>query len=223
MAGRGNAAGSWLESANTAKVGGCADGASAVAANSAHGAAGGDGSGFATARAAGGVSGIPRVRGFAGEAVVGFIGHQEFGRIGIAEEDAASVFEAGDEGRVGCGDVILSKKRARGARPAGYVETGFYGKGNPFEGAEGFSTRDAGFGIAGASTGGFGVYVNEGIELGLNLVDAVEVGGDEFDGRNLHAAKFFEGFGDAGINRLGHGGRKKGNELLQIGQGELEN
>jgi hypothetical protein len=64
--------------------------------------------------------------------------------------------------------------------------------------------------------------MHEGIELGLDLFDPVEVGGDEFGGSDLLAAEFFESFGDGGIKGVGHGGRKNGNDLIWIGQGEPE-
>jgi hypothetical protein len=58
--------------------------------------------------------------------------------------------------------------------------------------------------------------------LGLNFLDSIEVGGDELDGRDFLATKFFESFGDGGINRLRHCGRKNGNGLIWIGQGGFE-
>ena len=64
--------------------------------------------------------------------------------------------------------------------------------------------------------------MDEGIELGLDLGDAVEMRGDEFERRNFPAAKFFQGFRDGGINGLGHGLRKQVNGAIGIGQGELE-
>jgi hypothetical protein len=64
--------------------------------------------------------------------------------------------------------------------------------------------------------------VHEGIEPGLDLLDAIEVGGDEFDWRNFLAPEFCESFSDCEINGLGHGGRKKGNGPIAIGQGKLE-
>ena len=117
----------------------------------------------------------------------------------------AGVFEARDKGRVGVGNVVFSQKRTRGARPAGYVEGGFYGEGNSFEWARRFSAHDSGFGIAGASTCRFGVNVHEGIEPRLNLPDAIEVHAGELDRRNFLAAEFFESFGDRGIHELRHG------------------
>jgi len=128
----------------------------------------------------------------------------------------------GDEGGVRRGNVVLAEERARGAGPAGYVERGFYGERNSFERAKSFSAHDAGLGVARAGAGGFGVNVNEGIELGLNLFYAVEVRRDELNGRDLFAAEFLESFSDGGINWLGHGGQRKGNGLTRIGQGELE-
>ncbi len=218
----GNATGRGLESADAAKVSRGADGTAAVAADSAHRATGGDCGGFASAGATCRIRRVPWVGSFAAHAVVCFVAHQEFGRIGVAEQDCAGIFETIDKSRVGNGNVILAEERARGAGPTGYVEAGFYGKGNSFKRAWLVSARDSGFGVARTGTGGFGVNVHEGIELGLDLLDAIEVGGDEFDGRNFLATEFCESFSDCGINGLGHGGRKKGNGPIAIGQGELE-
>jgi hypothetical protein len=41
--------------------------------------------------------------------------------------------------------------------------------------------------------------------LRLNLLDAIEVGVDEFHGRDLLAAEFLESFGDRAIEVGGHG------------------
>ena len=64
--------------------------------------------------------------------------------------------------------------------------------------------------------------MHEGIELGLNFLDSIEVGGDEFEGSDLLAAEFVENLGDGGVKELGHCGRKKGNGPIAIGQGEFE-
>ena len=159
----GNAAGRGLESADAREVGGSADGAAAVAADSAHGAARGDGRGFAAAGAAGGIGGIPGIGSFAGEAIVCFVSHQEFGRVGVAEEDGSGVFEARNDGGVGVGNVILAEEGAGGAGPSSDVERGFDGERNSFEGAGRIAGGETGFGFARAGEGGFGVDVDEGI------------------------------------------------------------
>src|SRR5882762_67930 len=96
VASGGNAAGRGLKSADAAKVSGGADGTAAVAADSAHRATGGDRGGFATAGASCRIRRIPWVGSFAAHAVVCFVGHQEFGRIGAAEQDCAGIFETRD-------------------------------------------------------------------------------------------------------------------------------
>src|SRR5438477_3197591 len=97
MAGAWDAARSWFESADAAEVRGDANGATAVAANAAEGKTGGDGCGFSAAGAAGGVCEIPGIARAAGEAVVGFVGHEKFGRVGGAEDNRACRAEAIDD------------------------------------------------------------------------------------------------------------------------------
>lgn len=204
VAGGGNAAGRGFESADAAEVRGSADRAAAIAADSSHGTAGGDRSGFATTGAARGIGGIPGIASFAAQAVVGFVGHEEFGSVGVAEEDGTGFFEAGDQWGVGVRDIILAQEGASGTGPAGYIEGRFYGERDSFQGARSFSARQPGFGFAGAGSRGFGVNVGERIEKGLDLLDTGEVRFDEFDGRELFAAEFFESFGDREIASVGH-------------------
>ena len=61
-----------------------------------------------------------------------------------------------------------------------------------------FKSGDA-VALTGASASGFGVDVDEGIEDWLGLLNAGEMGFDQFDGREFAAVEFFEGFGDGKI------------------------
>jgi len=138
----GNAARRGLESADAAKVRGDADGAAAVAANAACGASRGDGCGFAAARAAGGICKIPRVTGLAVEEIVGFVGHQKFGSVGVAEKNGARGFEPGDERSIGLRDVLFAEKRAGGTGPGSDVNAALDGEGNAMKRAKRRAARD---------------------------------------------------------------------------------
>src|SRR5215469_9444960 len=183
---------------------GRANGTAAVAADPRDGTAGGDGRSFAAARAARRVRRIPRIGSFAGEAVVGFVGHQEFGCVGIAEQDGAGFFQARDDSRVGVRDVVLAEERAGGTGPAGDVERGFYRKRDSFKGTRSLAAHETRFAFAGACAGGFRIDVHEGIQLRLNLLDAPKVSLDELDWGKVFAAEFFESFHDGKIKWFGH-------------------
>jgi len=73
-----------FESANSGKMSGRADGTAAIAAYPAHGTAAGNCRRFAAARAACGSGKVPGIGSFPGDAIVRFVGHQEFRRVGIA-------------------------------------------------------------------------------------------------------------------------------------------
>ena len=104
VAGR-NVTGGWdtarrgLESANSTEMRRDANGAAAVAADSSIGTAGGDGCRFAAAGATGRVCEIPGVAGGAVDAIVGFVGHEEFGRVGATEKNGSGGEEAFDNRR----------------------------------------------------------------------------------------------------------------------------
>src|SRR5690349_24935364 len=111
MSGGGDAAGRGLQSADAAEMSGHANGAAAVTADAAHRATRGDGRGFSATRAAGRVGEFPRVAGFSGEKIVSFVGHQEFGRVGVSEENRSSGSQARDERGVGARNVVFTERR----------------------------------------------------------------------------------------------------------------
>ncbi len=65
---------------------------------------------------------IPRIAGFSDQQIVAFIGHQEFGGIGIAEDDRAGRTQASDQRRIVLRHVVLAEQRARRARQSCYVD-----------------------------------------------------------------------------------------------------
>lgn len=70
------------------------------------------------------------------------------------------------------------------------------------------AAKDRGFGLASAGDGGFGVDVNEGVQSWLKGVRTLEMGGDEFDGREFLAAETFHRFGNREMEKGRHGGAK---------------
>src|SRR5690242_9476344 len=205
MAGGGDAAGRGLESTDTAKMSGYANGAATVTANAAHRAACGDGGGFATTGAAWRVRDIPRVAGFSGEKIVGFVGHEKFGRVGVAEKNGSGGFQARDERSVCARNVVFTEKRACGAWPVGDVDAAFDGKRNAVQRAEELVLRDGAFRSAGLGASGVSVQMDKSVELGLKGFDAAQVRVDKFDGGNLFGADACSDFGNGGEGRnVGH-------------------
>jgi len=178
-----DAAGSGLQAADSAEMRGQANGAAAVATNAAGRAAGGNGCSFAPAGTACGTGQIPGIAGFSAEEIIGFVGHQEFGRIGVAEEDGAGGFEAGDQRGVLLGNVVFAKKRTDGCGPTSDVDATLDGKGNSVERAEKQTAQDGGLRDGSLDACFLFAEVDEGIELGLAGGDAVEMGVHDFDRR----------------------------------------
>ena len=185
MSGCRDAAGSRLQSTNATKVRRDADGAAAVAADSTNRAAGGDGGRFAATGAPGGVSEVPRIAGFSNQKIVGFVGHQEFGGIGVAEKNGASRFQPGDERGVLGGDVVFAKKRAGGAGPARDVDATLDGKRDTVKRPKTHPAHEGGFGGASLKARALFVEMHEGVELGLARPDALEMSVEYFDRRKF--------------------------------------
>ena len=118
VSGGGNAARSWLESADAAEMGRDANRTAAIAADSAERTTGCDSCCFAAARTAGGVREIPRITGGSTDAIVGFVSHEEFWCVGAAEENGSGGAKALDDGRCARRNFVGAEKRACGNRPA---------------------------------------------------------------------------------------------------------
>lgn len=154
-------------------MGGDTNGTAAVTANSSHRAACGDSCGFAAARAARRIGQVPGIAGFSVEEIVGFIGHQEFGRVGVAKKDGAGGFEAGDERGVLLGHVVFAEKRTGWAGPTGDVDAAFDGDRDAVERAERISAQNGGLGDGGLQADFVLVQMDKGVELGLASGDSV--------------------------------------------------
>ena len=191
MPGRGNAAGSGFEAADSGVVGGDADGASAVAADTGGGASRRDGSRFAPARAAGSARKVPGIVRPAVEEIIGLIGHQKFGDVGVAQNYGARGAKTGDECGVSVRRVSFPKQGAAFAEKTCDIHGAFKRDRYAVQRAEVVmrgSLCELRFGSAGAGKRSIGVYVNVGIEAGIQTFDAPEMSFDEFDGRNPASA-----------------------------------
>ena len=68
---------------------------------------------------------IPGIAGAAGEAVVGFVGHEEFGSVGGADDNRARRAEAVDDSCGARGNFVGAEKGAGRIGPTGDVEATF--------------------------------------------------------------------------------------------------
>src|SRR5258708_28049010 len=97
-----------LQSTDTAKMCGHADRAAAVAAHSARGTAGSNRSGFTAAGTSRRELVIPRIAGFSGEPVIGFVSHQKFRSVGVTQENCSSVAKPLHQDRVAGWTIFFS-------------------------------------------------------------------------------------------------------------------
>src|ERR1017187_6098215 len=95
-----DAAGGGLQSGNAAEMRRNADGTAAIAADSARRAEGSNGRRLTAARSSGGALQVPRIVGSAGDEIVRFVVGEEFGRVGLTQDDGARGAQAGDGGGV---------------------------------------------------------------------------------------------------------------------------
>jgi len=209
VAGGGNAAGSGLEPANAAEMRGHANRTAAIAADSTDGAARSDRGRFAAARTARGESEIPGIAGFSIKEIVRLVGHQEFGSVGVAEENGACGFEARDERGVLRGNVVFAEKRAAGAGPTGNVDGTFDADGNAVKRAERRTLCQGGFGGTSLLASAGFVEVDEGVELRLAGLDTLEMSFENFGRRGPFGAEAFENFLDREIGKCVHGLRRE--------------
>ena len=200
---------------------GHSNGAAAVAANAACRAAGSDGCGFAAARAAGGVSHVPRIAGSSIDKIVGFVSFQEFGSVCVSEEDGSSGFQSSDERGIPLRQVFFAQKRTGGSGPAGDVDAAFDGERNAVKRREWITAQNGGLSDGGLNTGLVRVEMDEGVELRLARLDALEMGVDDFDGGEFFRADAFGDLLEGGKSGGEHGPMRE--SMRGSGEGQAEN
>ena len=121
--------------------------------------------------------------------------HGEFEQIQFTEEDGAGLFEAGDDGGVGGGDVVGCGARAVGGTDAFGGDDVFDGVGDAVEGAFVAAFGDFGFGLFGMGASAFRGDGEEGVDLFVVGGDLGETGVGEFDGGELAGLEEWPEFG----------------------------
>src|SRR5439155_1961574 len=126
VAGWRDASRSRLQSANAAEVSWNTNRTAAVAADASRRTARGNGGSLAAAGAARRIFRVPWIARFAGDPVVGFIRHQKFGCVRVAQQDCSGFSESPHQHGVRVRLILFTQKRTCCARPIRYVDTAFY-------------------------------------------------------------------------------------------------
>lgn|SRR5882724_1011420 len=158
-----DAAGRWLESADAAEVRRDTNRAAAVAADSAERTARSDGRRFTATGAAGRVREIPRIAGGAGDAIVGFVSHEEFGRVRAADKNGSGRAKAFDDGRGARRNFTFAEEGAGGSGPACDLDAALHGDRDSVKRAGRFVFSELLCRGFCGGTDGVGVKMNEGV------------------------------------------------------------
>ena len=196
-----------LEAEDAAEGGGDADGAGAVGAVGEGAESGGHGRGGAAAGAARGAISVPGIAARIAELVVAHVLVAEVGRIGLADDDGAGGLDAAGDGAVVAGDLVGVEDRAVGVAQTGAGFKVFDGDGQTVQEAEVVAAHDGGFGGASDVEGAVAVDGQIGVDGGVDALDAVQHGLDQFNRG--------EAFGAHG------GGEFGGGRAAQFGRGHL--
>lgn len=150
------------------------------------------------------MSEIPWIVGAARKTIVGFIGHEEFGCIGCADDDGACGAQALDDRSGARRDFVSAEERSSGVGPAGDVEAAFDGDGNSVKRAEWLIASELFGCCASSGAGGGGIEMDEGVEFWLERSDASEMRFEEFGRRELFCPKESGDFSDGREMERGH-------------------
>src|SRR6266851_2961683 len=212
-----NAARRRLQSADSAEMCRHANRAAAIAANASGRTARGNRRSFTTARTSRGVRQIPRIARFSMGQIVGLVGHQEFGSVGVAEKDGPSGLQSRYERGVPPGNVAHAQNGASGAGPPGNVNATLDCERNAVERSNWITAQDRRFRDEGLDAG-FAVQMYKSIERWLARLDALEMGANDFDGRELFRADTFGNLLDRGVGRSRHDLKRETMRASRAGQ-----
>ena len=142
----------------------------------------------AAARATGRHAGIARIERAAVQGIVGEDAHREGGRIGTAHDDRAGMLQVGDDGTVFLRDQVLQRNDAVVGWQAGLVDVDLGCDGNAVQRRQGVAARAGGVGRLGLGAGFALQHAHDGVDRGIDLVQAGEDGIDRFPRRGLPGA-----------------------------------
>src|SRR6266480_1395176 len=173
---------------------------------------------FASARAARGVCQIPRVARFSSEQVVSFVSHQEFGSVGIPEEDGAGRFQPRNKRSILLGKVVPAEKGTGGAGPTGDINTTLDGEWHAMKRPEMIAQQNRIFRRAGLLAGSLGIQMDKRIQFRLQRLDAFKMEFDDLDRGDLLGANLPCAFRQRPVRQEAHGLMRESKRTCGTGQ-----
>ncbi len=162
------------QSDNAVAIGGDADRAADIVAVRDRCDADGDRSAGAAARTAGRHRGVERIERAAVQAVVGVQTHRERRRVGPADDDRAGMLQIGDDRAVFLRDEVLKRDHAVVGRGAGKVDVDLDGDRHAVQRSEGMAAGPGGVGGLGGSARLGLEHFHDGVDRGIDLVQALQ-------------------------------------------------
>src|SRR5208283_1536493 len=212
VSGRGNSSGSRLQAADAAEVRRDADRTAAVTAHAASGKSRGNGGGLSAARSTRGPGHIPGIVGAAIKKVVALPGHEQFGRVGDAEDHGSGGAQACDQRGVGSGDVSGAQTRTGFTKMSGHINRRLDGNRHTMQRPEIVSAQDRFLCFPCLGKDSFRLVINESVQRGIQARNAIEVSARHLHRRNFFAADLRCDFPRGKKWRVGrHGVRTQGN------------
>src|SRR6267143_4101438 len=159
---------------------------------------------------------VPLVTRFSDEQVVGFVGHQEFGSVGISEKDGACGFQSRNKRYVLFGDIIFAEKGACGAGPTGNINAALDGKRHAVEGPELRAAQYRSFRHMRLLADSLGVQMDKRIQLRLQRLDSLKMEFNDFDGRDVLGSNFLCDFRQGAVGEEAHGCARVSADVVQV-------
>ncbi len=168
-------------------------------------------------RAARGAVELPRIAGDAGERAVADPDPAELGQGGLAENDRALLAQAGDRGRVGGGRRRIARLRAAAGRPALGPDIVLDGRRHPVDEADRRARSPARLGRARGRERALAIDQQEGVDDGIEALDAVERVAHDLDRRKLAVAIAPDQLAGGQRVDVGHGDQEYGGPRIMAG------
>ncbi len=173
-----------LQSGDACEVRGNANGSAAIGAKAAGRKERRDGRRFAAARTTRSPLQIPGIVGAPHYEIVGFVIREELGAVGFTDRNGPGPFESRDARCILRRPGIREEAAAARGWDARDVEAVFDADGNPVQrGQQGTGGRQRAFCHLSRRAGRLFEHPNEGIHAGIVLLNLLEMGVHEFDGR----------------------------------------
>ena len=134
--------------------------------------------------------------------IVGLPRHQEFGGVGHAENNRSRVAQTRNQWSIGGRNIFRAETGSSFTAQTGYVDRTLDTDGNAVEWAQNLSARHRRIGRASLAANALGIDVHKRIQRRIQSLDLRQVGGAQFERRDLPLA-----------NLLRHGNRGEKREI----------